>query len=57
MNQDEWEHSGNLKTNREGMKLELFEDFPQLQANTNKFVLDVLNCVIEPMSGPFSPSL
>lgn len=42
MNQDEWEHSGNLKTNREGMKLELFEDFAQLQANTNKFVLDVL---------------
>ena len=37
VNQDKWEGSGKLKTNRQGMKLE-FENFVQLQANTDKLI-------------------
>ena len=47
VNQDKWEGSGKLKTNRQGMKLE-FENFVQLQANTDKLIfssVQSLSCV------------
>lgn len=43
MNQDDQGHNGDIKTNGEARKLELFEYFAQ--GNTHIFIFDMLNQV------------
>lgn len=57
MNRDKWRLNGDMKANGEVIMLELFEDFVQLHENTDKFILDRLKCVTEPMCGLLSPLL